>query len=80
MISCANIIAAEEKLVVCRKALPTYIEGDAMYIEFNTGHPDMVGKWKLGGIGVHGGVTSGVAKVKRIKKSEYFKQKSVKIL
>ena len=30
--SCANITAAVENLIVWNKALPTYIEGDMMYI------------------------------------------------
>ena len=30
--SCANITAPEEKLIVRHKALPTYREGDAVYI------------------------------------------------
>ena len=42
---CANIKAAVENIIVCHKSLPTYREGDEVYIEFNTGHPDMVGKW-----------------------------------
>ena len=29
-----------------------------------TGHPDMVGKWEVGGIGVQGDVNNGVAKAK----------------
>ena len=41
---CANITAAVEKLIVCHKALPMYREGDTVYIEFNTGHPDILGK------------------------------------
>ena len=64
MISCANITDAAEKLIVWHKELPTYREGDVVYIEFKTGHPDMVGKWEVGDIGVQGGVTNGVAKVK----------------
>ena len=46
------------------KALPTYREGGVVYIEFKTGHPDMVVKWEVGDIGVQGGVTNGVDKVK----------------
>ena len=45
VIRCANITAAVERLIVWHKSLPTYREGDAVYIEFKTGHPDMVGKW-----------------------------------
>ena len=41
----ANIIAAVEKLIVWHKELPTYREVDVVYIEFKTGHPDMVSKW-----------------------------------
>ena len=40
----------------------------------------MVGKWEVCDVEVHGGVTNGVAKIKWIKFSEIFKQKSVKIL
>ena len=32
----------------------------------------MVGKWEVGDIGVHGGVTNGVAKVKWIKILRFF--------
>ena len=45
VISCANITSAEEKLIVWHKELPTYKEGDTVYIEFKNGHPDMVSKW-----------------------------------
>ena len=41
--SCANITAALEKLIAWHKALPTYREGDAVNIELNTGHHDIVG-------------------------------------
>ena len=44
VIICANIKSAVEKLIVWHKALPTYREGDEVYISFKTGHPDMVGK------------------------------------
>ena len=64
MSSCVNITDAVEKMIVWHKVLPTYREGDEMYIEFKTGHPDMVGKWEVGDIGVQGGVTTGVAKAK----------------
>ena len=40
----------------------------------------MVDKWKVGDIGVQGGVTNGVTKLKWIKFSENFKQKIFKIL
>ena len=39
--SCTNIEAAAEKLSVWHKALPTYIEGCELYIEFNNGHPNL---------------------------------------
>ena len=42
--SCANITAEVEKLIVWHKALTTYRKGDKVYIEFDTGNPDMVGK------------------------------------
>ena len=64
VISYYNNTSAVEKLIVWHKALPTYREGDQVYIEFKTGHPDMVGKQEIGDIGVQGGVTNGVAKVK----------------
>ena len=57
------------------KELPTYREGDEAYIEFKTGHPDMVGKWKIGDIRVQGGVNNGVAKAKLIKTSRKFQKK-----
>ena len=42
--------------------------GEAYYvaqiIEFNNGHPDVVGKQEVGDIEVQVGVTNGVAKVK----------------
>ena len=43
-ISCTNIKTTVEKLTVWHKALPTYRGGDEVYIEFKTGHPDMVSK------------------------------------
>ena len=39
------------------------MEGDVMYIEFNTGTPDMVSKGGGGAIGVQVGITNGVANV-----------------
>ena len=45
------------------KSLPTYREGDAVYIEFNTGPPYMVGKVEVGDIGVQVGITNGVTNV-----------------
>ena len=62
------------------KALPTYRYSGVVYIQFNTGHPDMVGKWEVVGIGVQLGVTNGVAKVKLIKIIIKLQTKSVKIL
>ena len=38
-------------------------EGDALYIELNTGHLSMVGKGEGGATGVQGYVTNGVANV-----------------
>ena len=49
------------------KSLPTYREGDEVYIYFNYINPDIVCKWELCDIGVQVGVTNGVAKVKRMK-------------
>ena len=49
---CANITAVMDKVLVCQKAMPTYIKGDAVYIEFSTVNPDMVDK----GVGVSIGV------------------------
>ena len=43
--SCFNIKSAVEKLILWHESLSTYREGDAMYIEFKTEHPDIVGKW-----------------------------------
>ena len=43
-------------------------------------HLYMVVKWEVGGIGVQGGVTNGVAKVKWIKILRKFQTKSVKKL
>ena len=51
MTSCENITSAVEKLIVWHKVLTTYREGDVVYIEFKTGHPDMVDKWEVGDIG-----------------------------
>ena len=64
MSSCANITAAADTMIVWYKELPTYREGNAVYIQLKTGHPDMVGKWEVGDIVVQGGVTNDVAKVK----------------
>ena len=64
MSSCANITDAVEKLIVWHKAMPTYGEGDKMYIKLMTGHPDMVGKWEVGDIGVQGGAPNGSYKMK----------------
>ena len=64
MIVCDNITAASEKLIVRHKAMPNYREVDAVYIEFNTGHPDIVGEWEVRDIGMQGGATNGVSKVK----------------
>ena len=75
MSSCANITAAVENLITWHKALPTYRKGDEVYIEFKTGHHDMVGKWKVGDIGVQEGVTNCVAKVKWIKILRKFQTK-----
>ena len=49
---CANITDAVEKLILCHKALSHYREGDAVYIKFKTGNPNMVYKWEVGDIGV----------------------------
>ena len=46
-----------------------------MYIEFNTGHPDMVDKGEGGAIGVQGGATNGVANVLRNKFLRSFQTK-----
>ena len=43
--SCANIKSAVENLIVWHKSLPTYREGDEVYIESKTENPDTVGKW-----------------------------------
>ena len=43
--------------------MPTYREGDTVYIEFDNGNPDMVGKGVGGDIGVQGVVTNGVTNV-----------------
>ena len=63
---CANITSAVENLIVCHKELSTYRECDAVYIEFSTGHPYMVGKSEIDNIGVEGSVTNGMAKVDKI--------------
>ena len=76
VISCANIIAAVENLIVWHKSLSNYIKDDDVYIELNTGHPDMLGKYEIGDIIVQGGVTNGVAKVKQRKSLKKFKTKN----
>ena len=55
---CANITYGLKKLIIWNKALLTYREGDAVYIEFNTGTPDMIGKREGGDIRVQGGLTN----------------------
>ena len=62
------------------KSMPTYIEGDAICIEFSTGCHDMLCTWEVGNIGVQGGVTNCVSKAKLIKIPRKFQTKSVKIL
>ena len=80
VIICANSTAALEKMVVWHKELTSYREVDAVYIEFNTGHHYMVGRWEVGDIGVQVGVTNGLAKVKRIKILGKFQTKKCQIL
>ena len=63
LISCDNITAVLEKLIVWHKELTSYREGDVAYIVFNTGQPDILGKCEVVDIGVQGDVTNGVAKV-----------------
>ena len=48
---------------MCHKEPPNYTEGDVVYIEFNTGTPDMVSKGEGGAIGVQGSITNDVANV-----------------
>ena len=48
---------------------------NAVYISFNTGNPDVVGKWQFSDIGVHGSVTNFVVKVKWIKIPRNFQTK-----
>ena len=55
--------------------MPTYIEGDAICIEFSTGCHDMLCMWEVGDIGVQGGVTNGVTNAKRIKNLRKFQTK-----
>ena len=43
------------------KEIPTYREVNAVYIELNNDHPDMVGEGGGCGIGVNIGVTNGLA-------------------
>ena len=52
-----------DKLIVWHKELNTYLEGGAVYIKFNIGNPDVVGKGGGGDIGVQVGVTYGAANV-----------------
>ena len=49
-------------------------------MEFKTGHPDMVGEWEVSDIVVQGGITNGLAKVKRIKSLRKFQTIFFKIL
>ena len=42
--SCANTTSVVDKLIVWNRALPTYREGDEVYIEFKTVNPGMLGK------------------------------------
>ena len=51
-------------MIVWHKSLTTYREGDAVYIEANTRHPDMVGQWEVGDIVFQSDITNGVAKLK----------------
>ena len=78
--SCSNIKAEVKKLIVWHKALSTYREGDEVSIEFNTEHPDMLGKREISDIVVQLVLTNGVAKVKWIKILGKFQQNIVKIL
>ena len=73
--SCANITATVQNLIVWHKALPAYREGDVVYIEFNTGHPDMLGKWEVSDTVLQGGVTNCVAGLKWIKIARKFQTK-----
>ena len=52
MRSFANITSTVEKLIVWNKELHTYREGNMVYIEFNTVHPDMAFKEESGAIRV----------------------------
>ena len=63
MIIFANITALVEKLIVWHKALPTYREGDMVWIEIKTGIPDIVGKGERGDIIVQGYVINGATKL-----------------
>ena len=60
---CDNIAYGLENISVCIKEIPTYKEGDMVYIEFKTGKPDLVGKGEGGDIGVQRGVTNGITNV-----------------
>ena len=46
-----------------QKAMPTYREVDAVYMEFNNGHLNMVGKGEGSAVGVQVDVTNNVATV-----------------
>ena len=48
---------------MCHTFLLSYIEVGALYIEFNTGPPDMAGKGDGGAIGVQVGLTNSVSNV-----------------
>ena len=67
-----------KKLIVCNKSLPTHREGDAVYIELNTGTPDMAVKREGGSIRVHWGVTIGFTNVLWHKILRIFKKDSQK--
>ena len=58
---CANITSRVENIVVCHKVLPTYRQGDVLYICFKAGSTDMVCKGEGGAIGVQVCVTNAVA-------------------
>ena len=58
-----NITYVLKNLMLWHKALPTYREGDAVYIELRTSTPDMVGKREGRAIKVQAGVTNDVANV-----------------
>ena len=60
MIICANIEFGVDNIILWHKALPVYIEGGAVCIEFKTGTPGIVYKGEGGDIRVNGCVTNGV--------------------